>query len=139
MKLLSPSSWKEYELIDSGDFEKLERFGEYTLIRPEPQALWQKVLSDQDWKKLATARFAREQSDNFRFTDEVKGGWKRNTGMPESWQVAYQYNNLHLNLRLALTGFGHVGIFPEQGENWNFIHDTISGWNSEQSKVLNLF
>jgi len=139
MKLLYPSSWKDYELIDSGDFEKLERFGEYTLIRPEPQALWQKVLSDQEWKKLATARFAREQSDNFRFTDEVKGGWKRNQGMPESWQIYYRYNDLDLAMRLALTGFGHVGIFPEQGENWNFIYDTIRSWKTSKPKVLNLF
>jgi 23S rRNA (cytosine1962-C5)-methyltransferase len=139
MKLLSPSSWKEYELIDSGDFEKLERFGSYTLIRPEPQALWQKVLPDQEWKKLATARFAREQSDKFRFTDEVKGGWKRNSSMPESWPISYRYNELQLTLRLALTGFGHVGIFPEQGENWNFIYDTIRGWNEGKPRVLNLF
>ena len=115
MKLLFPSSWKDYELIDSGDFEKLERFGKYTLIRPEPQALWQKVLSNEEWKKFATARFAREQTDTFRVTDEVKGGWKRNPGMPESWQVNYQYGKLELGLRLALTVFGHVGIFPAIG------------------------
>src|SRR5258708_28311754 len=139
MKLSYPSSWKDYELIDSGDFEKLERFGKYTLIRPEPQALWQKVLPDKEWKKRATARFAREQSDNFRFTDEVKGGWKRNHDMPESWQITYQYNDLDLTLRLALTGFGHVGIFPEQGENWNFIYDTIRSWEAGQPKILNLF
>ena len=139
MKLLHPASWKDYQLIDSGDFEKLERFGKYTLIRPEPQALWQKVLSEEEWKKLATARFAREQSDNFRVTDEVKGGWKRNPGMPESWQVNYKHGKLDLALRLALTGFGHVGIFPEQGENWNFIYDTISQWGIEKPKVLNLF
>lgn len=139
MKLLHPASWKDYELVDSGDFEKLERFGKYILIRPEPQALWQKVLSEEEWKKLATARFAREQSDNFRVTDEVKGGWKRNPGMPESWQVNYKHGKLDLALRLALTGFGHVGIFPEQGENWNFIYDTISQWGIEKPKVLNLF
>ncbi len=139
MELLHPKDWKDYELIDSGDFEKLERFGKYVLIRPEPQALWQKVLSDQEWKKLATARFAREQSDHFRVTEEVKGGWKRNAGMPESWQINYNYHDLHLALRLALTGFGHVGIFPEQGENWNFIYDAIRSWGIEKPKVLNLF
>lgn len=139
MKLLSPTSWQDYELIDSGDFEKLERFGKYTLARPEPQAIWQRVLGDADWKKLTNARFAREQSDNFRFTDEVKGGWTRNPGMPESWQINYGYNDLKLSLRLALTGFGHVGIFPEQGENWNFIFDTIRSWNLSKPKVLNLF
>ena len=139
MKLLHPSSWKDYELIDSGDFEKLERFGKYTLIRPEPQAIWSKSLSDQEWKKVADAKFVREQKDKFRFSDDVKGGWSRNQGMPETWNVQYQYNDLSLTLRLALTSFGHVGIFPEQGSNWNFIYDTVSGWSINKPRVLNLF
>jgi 23S rRNA (cytosine1962-C5)-methyltransferase len=139
MKLLSPTSWKDYELIDSGDFEKLERFGQYTLIRPEPQAIWKKVLSDQEWKKLADAKFVREQKDKFRFTDDVKGGWSKPPSMPESWNVQYQHHDLNLTLRLALTGFGHVGIFPEQGSNWNFIYDTVKSWKVEKPRVLNLF
>jgi 23S rRNA (cytosine1962-C5)-methyltransferase len=139
LKLVYPSSWKDYELIDSGDFEKLERFGKYTLIRPEPQAIWKKVLDDQEWKRLAHAKFVREQKDKFRFTDDVKGGWSKDPKMPESWQLNYGYGDLNLTLRLALTGFGHVGIFPEQGSNWNFIYDTIRSWNTEQPKVLNLF
>jgi len=139
MKLLYPSSWKEYELLDSGNFEKLERFGAYILIRPEPQAIWPRSLSEQDWKKMAHAHFTREQSDKFRFTDEVKGGWKKLKEIPESWQINYQYGELNLVLRLALTGFGHVGIFPEQGENWNFIYDTVKGWNQPKTRVLNLF
>jgi 23S rRNA (cytosine1962-C5)-methyltransferase len=139
MKLLHPSSWKDYELIDSGDCEKLERFGKYTLIRPEPQAIWSKSLSEQEWKKVADAKFVREQKDKFRFSDDVKGGWSRNQGMPETWNVQYQYNDLNLTLRLALTSFGHVGIFPEQGSNWNFIYDTVSGWSINKPRVLNLF
>ena len=139
LKLLYPSSWKDYELIDSGDFEKLERFGKYTLIRPEPQAIWKRELDDQEWKRMAQAKFVREQKDNFRFSDDVKGGWSKDPKMPESWQVSYNYNALNLTLRLALTSFGHVGIFPEQGSNWNFIYDTIKGWNLQQSRVLNLF
>lgn len=139
LKLLSPASWKDYELIDSGEGEKLERFGNYTLIRPEPQAIWSKVLSEGEWNKMATARFQREQKDKFRFSDDVTGGWSRGKSMPESWQVNYQYNNLKLSLRLALTSFGHVGIFPEQGSNWNFIYDSITGWNTSKPKVLNLF
>ena len=139
MKLLYPSSWKDYELLDSGDFEKLERFGKYILIRPEPQAIWRRTLAGQEWKRLAHAKFVREQKDKFRFTDDVKGGWSRDPKMPESWQINYQYNDLNLTLRLALTGFGHVGVFPEQGNNWNFIYDTIRGWKLQQSKVLNLF
>jgi 23S rRNA (cytosine1962-C5)-methyltransferase len=139
LKLLHPSSWTEYELIDSGDFEKLERFGKYILIRPEPQAIWRKVLSDDEWKKMAHAKFVREQKDKFRFTDDVKGGWSKDPKMPESWNINYQYNSLNLTLRLALTGFGHVGIFPEQGNNWNFIYDTMTSWKNPKSKVLNLF
>ncbi|HEY9045204.1 MAG TPA: class I SAM-dependent methyltransferase [Ohtaekwangia sp.] len=139
MELLHPSSWKDYELIDSGDGEKLERFGKYTLIRPEPQAIWSKSLTEQKWKEVATAKFVREQKDKFRFSDDVKGGWSRNPGMPESWNVQYQYKELNLTLRLALTSFGHVGVFPEQGNNWNFIYDTLTSWNSNKIRVLNLF
>lgn len=88
---------------------------------------------------MAHAKFVREQKDKFRFTDDdVKGGWSKNHSMPESWQINYQYNSLNLTLRLALTGFGHVGIFPEQGNNWNFIYDTVSSWK-QNSRVLNLF
>lgn len=139
MNLYHPSSWSEYELLDSGECEKLERFGKYTLIRPEPQAIWERSLPLADWKKLAHAHFTREQQDKFRFTDEAKGGWKRFKDMPESWNVLYTYNDLHLTLRLALTSFGHVGVFPEQGSNWNFIYDTLSSWKREKPRVLNLF
>jgi len=137
-KLQHPASWKDYELIDSGNGEKLERFGEYTLIRPEPQAIWSKVLSEEVWKKKAHARFDREQKDKFRFSDDVKGGWSH-PRMPESWNVKYQYNELSLTLRLALTSFGHVGVFPEQGSNWNFIHDTVKSFAIPKPRVLNLF
>ena len=139
LKLLHPSSWSDYELIDSGQFEKLERFGKYILIRPEPQAIWARSLSEEEWKERAHAKFVREQTDKFRFTDDVKGGWSKNPSMPESWNVQYNHNSLNLTLRLALTGFGHVGVFPEQGNNWNFIYDTITGWNLQKPKVLNLF
>lgn len=139
LKLLHPSHWQDYELIDSGDFEKLERFGKYILIRPEPQALWSKVLPEEQWKEMAHVKFVREQKEKYRFTDDVKGGWSKHPGMPESWQVSYQYDQLKLTLRLALTSFGHVGVFPEQGENWNFIYDTISSWGIQAPRVLNLF
>jgi 23S rRNA (cytosine1962-C5)-methyltransferase len=139
MNLLYPSSWSDYELIDSGDFEKLERFGKFILIRPEPQAIWRKVLGEEEWKKMAHARFVREQKDNFRITDEVKGGWSKGPSMPDSWNVTYSYNKLKITLRLALTGFGHVGVFPEQGNNWNFIYDTITNWYLNKPRVLNLF
>ena len=138
LKLLYPASWKDYELIDSGDGQKLERFGKFVLSRPEPQAIWSKVLPEKEWA-AAHAIFNREQKDKFRNSDDVNGGWTRAKGMPENWNVQYQYNNLTLTLRLALTSFGHVGVFPEQGENWNFIYDTIKSWNAQKPKVLNLF
>lgn len=59
--------------------------------------------------------------------------------MPESWNIQYRYANLNLKLRLALTGFGHVGIFPEQANNWNFVYDTIRSWRTNNARVLNLF
>lgn len=138
MNLIHPSSWNDYELLDSGNFEKLERFGKVILIRPEPQAIWQPILSVEEWKQQAHAHFTREQKDNFRFGDEVKGGWKKLKPIDDSWQVVYNYGSLKLTLRLALTSFGHLGVFPEQGSNWNFIYDTVSAWN-KPGRVLNLF
>jgi 23S rRNA (cytosine1962-C5)-methyltransferase len=88
---------------------------------------------------MAHAKFVREQTDKFRFTDDVKGGWSKDPSMPESWNVQYNYNGLRLTLRLALTGFGHVGVFPEQGSNWNFIYDTLTQWQLHRPRVLNLF
>ncbi len=139
MNLYSPTSWTDYELLDAGEFEKLERFGQYILIRPEPQAIWERSLPLTEWKRLAHAHFNREQSDKFRFADDAKGGWKKLKDMPENWQVRYDYGDLHLTLRLALTSFGHVGVFPEQGNNWNFIYDTLRNWKTEKPRVLNLF
>lgn len=138
MKLLYPSSWQSYQLIDSGDFQKLEKFGDYVVIRPEPQAIWSPRLDGHEWNKRAHARFDREQKDKFRFADDVNGGWKKMKTMPDSWEISYEYKDLKLKLRLALTSFGHVGIFPEQGANWNFIYDTLSAIKTS-GRVLNLF
>lgn len=139
MQMHCPTGWREYELIDSGNLEKLERFGEYTLIRPEPQAIWEPSLSGEEWKNRANAYFHREQKDNYRFGEDAKGGWKKNKGMPDSWHLNYDHQNLKLTLRLALTTFGHVGIFPEQANNWDFIYKTVKSWNDNKAKVLNLF
>lgn len=139
MKLLSPSSWREYALLDSGEGEKLERFGPYVLVRPEPQAIWPRALPGERWRELSQARFVREQKDRFRFSDDVKGGWTTYGKIPANWEVGYQHCDLSIRLRLTLTGFGHVGIFPEQGSNWNFIYDTIKAWKTSSPRVLNLF
>ncbi len=139
IRQVQPTAWKDYQLLDSGDGEKIEKFGAYILIRPEPQAIWSRAWPYEKWLQLAHAHFNREQQDKYRFSDDVKGGWKKLKSIPDSWQIGYQHGTLHLTLRLALTSFGHVGVFPEQGDNWNFIHETLVQWRHPQARVLNLF
>lgn len=129
MKLLSPTDWKEYQLIDSGDGEKLERFGEVTVRRPEPQAVWRKSMSESKWEKIAQAHFIPDGSHS--------GRWERKGNVPDEWYITYRYRDMKIKFRLILTGFKHVGIFPEQAVNWNFIYDKCQQMN--QPKVLNLF
>jgi 23S rRNA (cytosine1962-C5)-methyltransferase len=141
MKLLSPTNWPEYELIDSGDFEKLERFGNRIVARPEPQAIWDKSLSNDEWKKMADAYFINGKSDkgsNFKNEGE-KGEWKLKPGLKEQWFIDYKYQQMNLRFRLGLTSFKHIGIFPEQASNWNYIYDTIKEFQQPNTKVLNLF
>lgn len=117
---LTPLYWEDYELIDSGGFEKLERFGRWITVRPEPQAIWRKSLPDSEWERLATAFFRRDTRGSH---SEDRGEWLRKTGMPEQWRIGYDYKDMSLRMRLGLTAFKHVGVFPEQAENWNFIYD----------------
>ncbi len=133
MQLLSPQNFKDYELIDVGEFEKLERFGQYITIRPEPQAVWDKTLSNAEWEKRAHIKFMPRSSSS--------GEWKKFKQMPDQWQVAYKINNSDstIKFRLGLTSFKHVGIFPEQASNWDFIYDTIKSMSVPQPKILNLF
>lgn len=135
-QLLTPT-FPDYELIDSGDFEKLERFGQYITRRPEPQAIWHKSLSEEEWRRLAHASFMRTSASK---SDE-RGEWQRKPSMPDRWVVEYNYKQMHLKMRLGLTSFKHVGIFPEQAANWNFIYDRIEALREGDytPKVLNLF
>ncbi|MEJ5266058.1 MAG: class I SAM-dependent methyltransferase [Bacteroidales bacterium] len=136
--LLTPVHFTDYELIDSGNFYKLERFGRYILSRPEPQAIWKKHLSETEWQQLAHAHFVMKRNNN-RVDNLDRGEWLTQKNMPESWYVQYQYEHMHLKFRLALTSFKHVGLFPEQAENWNFIYDCIKKSKVADFKVLNLF
>lgn len=138
MELLTPQNWCDYELIDSGSFEKLERFGKYVLRRPEPQAVWQKSLSENDWEKQADAWFKKEKG-KAGIEGNEKGEWILKPKMPQQWFIDYTYGAMKLRFRLGLTAFKHVGIFPEQAENWNFIYDSVKEIEAEQPKVLNLF
>lgn len=138
MQLLEPKYWKDYELIDSGNYEKLERFGKYIIARPEPQAVWNKSLTEDEWENLSNAVFKREKGKSSHDGNE-KGEWALRKGMPGQWFIQYDYKDMHLRFRLGLTSFKHVGIFPEQAENWNFIYDIIRNFNQKDTKVLNLF
>lgn len=132
---LTPS-WRDYELIDSGAFEKLERFGRFVVRRPEPQAIWQPTLSDEEWRRMADASFLRD------VRSEERGEWRLKEGMPSRWSVEYDYKDMHLRMRLGLTSFKHVGLFPEQAANWEFIYDRCRELRESEGlapRVLNLF
>ena len=134
-ELLTPH-WEDYELIDSGDFEKLERFGRYITRRPEPQAIWQKSLSEDEWRRMATASFRREGGS------EERGRWSLSPQQPEQWRISQRVGDKKITLRLGLTSFKHVGVFPEQAENWNFIFESVKGLQkggTQRPKVLNMF
>ena len=142
MQLLTSSNWKEYELIDTGGFEKLERFGKYILARPEPQAVWQKLLPEIEWEQMAHAWYRRTRGNDPSKQDIAeKGEWTRKPVMPDQWMISYSYKEMHLKFRLGLTSFGHIGVFPEQAVNWDFLYDQIlsSHVTRHLSQVLNLF
>ena len=129
--------FRDYELIDTGNFEKLERFGRYVTRRPEPQAIWRPSLAEEEWRRLSDASFLRDAR-----SDE-RGEWRLREGMPSRWTVEYRYRGMRLRMRLGLTSFKHVGIFPEQAANWDFIYDNClalgGDGRTEAPRVLNLF
>lgn len=126
MNLWTPANWKDYELIDSGNLEKLERFGKYVLSRPEPQAVWAKSMPESEWERMYHAKYKRAKGIDATSQDSSdKGDWKLKRGIHEQWVIQYNHQNMHLNFRLGLTAFGHIGVFPEQAENWNYIYDSI--------------
>lgn len=131
MKTLTPRHWEDYELIDSGGFEKLERFGKYVIARPEPQAIWNKSLTEERWREQADAVFRKDRKS------DDKGEWTSRGGMSQQWFVSYKHKGMKLRMRLGLTSFKHVGIFPEQAENWEYIYDRLEG--KEGQRILNLF
>jgi len=133
MQLLSPNHWKDFELIDSGNKEKLERYGKYYLIRPEPQALWNRSLPREEWERKSNAEFRIDK------TDPERGRWLLKDDMPEQWWINYFHSGLKLRFRLGLTAFRHIGLFPEQAVNWDFIYHFLRSVPVQQPKILNLF
>ena len=135
-KLIKTSGWNDYELIDTGGYEKLERFGDYILSRPEPQACWNKSLPETEWETLAHAKFVKSAAKE---SLSEKGQWQFLKKMNEQWFVNYSYKNMNLRFRLGLTAFKHLGLFPEQADNWNYIFDNVSEIKDINPKFLNLF
>lgn len=134
--LLSPNGFKDYELIDCGGFEKLERFGRYVTRRPEPKAVWAPSLPEGEWRQLAHATFRHEKGA--KSNPDERGTWTKKPDMPDRWLVEYRHNGLSMALRLGLTSFKHVGVFPEQAANWDFVYSACRGLKSG-ARVLNLF
>ena len=122
-------NWKDYEVIDTGDGEKLERWGKYLLVRPDPQVIWKSEHKNPGWKKK-----------NGHYHRSAKGGgeWEF-FDLPEEWKISYR----DLTFRLKPFSFKHTGLFPEQAVNWDWFSSIIkeeSKMNPErQLKVLNLF
>ena len=118
-------AWKDYTLIDCTDGERLERWGKYVLIRPDPQVIWQTPKNDPLWRS-ADARYLRSNSGG--------GRWEQYRSMPDAWQI--EYKNLKFNVKLM--GFKHTGIFPEQAVNWDMTAEIIRA-NKTPVRMLNLF
>lgn len=118
---LLSTPWSDYELLDSGDSMKLERFGPIILARPETQALWKKARPEL-W-----------ESAQAEFSFGEKGQWKLKRTVPESWPLAF--GALHFSAHL--TNFKHTGVFPEQAPNWTWVAERVKALGS--SNVLNLF
>ncbi|MBR7082066.1 MAG: class I SAM-dependent methyltransferase [Oscillospiraceae bacterium] len=116
--------WEDFELIDCSGGEKLERWGGFTLVRPDPQAIWKTPKTDPRWKSRS-ARYSRSSTGG--------GSWDKGR-LPESWRI--KYGDLTFNIKPM--NFKHTGLFPEQAVNWDYIRGKIAGAGRPIS-VLNLF
>ena len=123
-------NWKEYEVIDTADGEKLERWGDYILLRPDPQVIWDSERKNPNWKK---------KNGHYHRSKAGGGEWEFHN-LPEEWQIGY--GELRFNLKPF--AFKHTGLFPEQAVNWDWFSKLIADEASKRSeddpvKVLNLF
>ena len=127
MNVLSTKGFKDYELIDSGNGQRLERFGKYTLVRPDPQAIWKPKKDNGIWEK---ADAVYESFGN-------KGKWVNKNKVPEKWLISYK----DLSFFCKLTPFKHTGVFPEQSLQWDFMAEILRQvqGKGQQASVLNLF
>ena len=119
------SDWKDYEILDMANGEKLEKWNNIYLIRPDPQIIWKEKSYPEKWKQ-ANARYNRSSSGG--------GNWQRYKKIPDAWQVKYK----DLTFNIKPMGFKHTGLFPEQAVNWDWMINKIKNAGRE-IKVLNLF
>ena len=115
---------KDYELLDASNGERLERWGKYILIRPDPQVVWKNEAKHKKWKN---------SDATYRRSSRGGGEWSQNR-LPEMWEISYK----NLNFVLKPMGFKHTGLFPEQAVNWDWASELIKN-ASRPIKVLNLF
>ncbi|HYH02741.1 MAG TPA: class I SAM-dependent methyltransferase [Bacillota bacterium] len=123
--MLVAAGWKDYELIDAGGEERLERWGRIILRRPDPQALWPKTAPEAVW---------RDVHGHYHRSDTGGGSWEFLKKTPEEWKINYQALAFHIKLM----GFKHTGLFPEQAVNWDWMIDRIRR-RTGPVRVLNLF
>lgn len=118
--------WQDYELIDCSGGQKLERWADVTLVRPDPQVIWKSEKANPLWRR-ADAEYERSSTGG--------GKWIMHNRVPSAWQVAYK----DLTFNIKTMGFKHTGLFPEQAVNWDFTRDVIKNSGRKDVKVLNLF
>lgn len=122
------SEWKDYEILDMANGEKLERWGNVTLVRPDPQIIWKQKSFPNNWKQI-NAVYNRSKTGG--------GSWNYKKQMPKAWQI--KYKNLTFNIKPM--GFKHTGLFPEQAVNWDWMINKIENEkkHKKEIRVLNLF
>ena len=118
-------AWKDYEVLDATGGERLERWGDHILVRPDPQVIWNTPKTAFEWKQY-DARYVRSNTGGGRWTDH---------DLPERWQIKYKD---YLTFNVKPMNFKHTGVFPEQAANWDFIREKVS-FSGRPVRVLNLF
>jgi 23S rRNA (cytosine1962-C5)-methyltransferase len=130
LRVIATAGFEDYALLDSGDGAKLERFGRFTVERPEPQALWRPRCEPGVWLR-ADASFKSANAEE----DGEGGRWRRNNAVPETWPVRV----LGVTALCRLSSFRHLGIFPEQTPHWQWMLERLAGVRDGPPRVLNLF
>lgn len=124
--MLITRDWEEYTLLDSGKGEKLEQFGSYRLVRPEPRAIWKKALPEEDWRSADASYIAAEKGGG--------GNWVFHNEIEKRWKLSYR----DLSFLVEVAASKQVGVFPENAAHWNWIGEQVEKVDGP-CKVLNLF